>query len=45
MSDRVIPRSFRFGLLKEGDDLAGNIANKNVLDAAIIASAQAVEHY
>jgi ferritin-like metal-binding protein YciE len=33
------------GLLKEGDDLTGNIADKNVLDAAIIASAQAVEHY
>ena len=33
------------GLLKEGDDLTGNIAGKNVLDAAIVASAQAVEHY
>ena len=33
------------GLLKEGNDLTGNIADKNVLDAAIIASAQAVEHY
>ena len=33
------------GLLKEGEDLTGNIADKNVLDAAIIASAQAVEHY
>lgn len=33
------------GLLKEGDDLTGNITDKNVLDAAIIASAQAVEHY
>ena len=33
------------GLLKEGDDLTGNIADKNVLDAAVIASAQAVEHY
>ena len=33
------------GLLKEGDDLTSNIADKNVLDAAIIASAQAIEHY
>ena len=33
------------GLLKEGDDLTGNIADKHVLDAAIIASAQAVENY
>ena len=33
------------GLLKEGDELTGNIADKKVLDAAIIASAQAVEHY
>ena len=33
------------GLLKEGDELTGNISDKKVIDAAIIASAQAVEHY
>ena len=33
------------GLIKEGDELAGDIADKKVADAAIIASAQAVEHY
>jgi len=33
------------GLIKEGDELTGNIADKKVLDAAIIASAKAVEHY
>jgi ferritin-like metal-binding protein YciE len=33
------------GLLKEGDELTGDIGDKAVLDAAIIASAQAVEHY
>ena len=33
------------GLIKEGDELTGNIADKKVADAAIIASAQAVEHY
>lgn len=33
------------GLIKEGDELTGNIADKKVTDAAIIASAQAVEHY
>src|SRR4030095_10769074 len=33
------------GLIDEGDDLAGDIGEKHVLDAAIIASAQAVEHY
>ena len=33
------------GLIKEGDELTGNIADKKVIDAAIIASAQAVEHY
>ena len=33
------------GLIKEADELAGEIADKEVLDAAIIASAQAVEHY
>ena len=33
------------GLIKEGDELTGNIADKKVLDAAIISSAQAVEHY
>jgi ferritin-like metal-binding protein YciE len=33
------------GLIGEGDDLTGDIGEKHVLDAAIIASAQAVEHY
>jgi ferritin-like metal-binding protein YciE len=33
------------GILGEGDELVGNIADKKVMDAAIIASAQAVEHY
>ena len=33
------------GLIKEGNELAGEVADKDVLDAAIIASAQAVEHY
>ena len=33
------------GLIKEGDELTGNISDKKVVDAAIIASAQAVEHY
>jgi ferritin-like metal-binding protein YciE len=33
------------GLITEGDELAGNIADKDVLDAGIIAAAQAVEHY
>jgi ferritin-like metal-binding protein YciE len=33
------------GLIKEADAVAGEIADKEVLDAAIVASAQAVEHY
>jgi ferritin-like metal-binding protein YciE len=33
------------GILKEADEVAGEVANKDVLDAALIASAQAVEHY
>ena len=33
------------GLIKEADTLAGEIDDKAVLDAAIVASAQAVEHY
>jgi ferritin-like metal-binding protein YciE len=33
------------GLLTEGDELIGDIGDKAVLDAAIVASAQAVEHY
>lgn len=33
------------GILGEGDELIGNIADDKVLDAAIIAAAQAVEHY
>lgn len=33
------------GIIKEADEVAGDIADKNVLDAALIAAAQAVEHY
>ncbi|MBY0382452.1 MAG: ferritin-like domain-containing protein [Xanthobacteraceae bacterium] len=33
------------GIIKEADETAGEIADKAVLDAAIIANCQAVEHY
>lgn len=33
------------GILEEADEVAGEVADKQVLDAAIIAAAQAVEHY
>lgn len=33
------------GILEEADDVAGDIEDKSVLDAALIAAAQAVEHY
>jgi ferritin-like metal-binding protein YciE len=33
------------GLIEEGDEIAGEVADKEVLDAAIIGAAQAVEHY
>ena len=33
------------GIIKEADEIAGEAANKEVLDAALIAAAQAVEHY
>jgi ferritin-like metal-binding protein YciE len=33
------------GILKEAKHVAGNIADPEVLDAALLASAQAVEHY
>jgi ferritin-like metal-binding protein YciE len=33
------------GLIKEADEVAGEVDDKKVLDAAIIGSAQAVEHY
>lgn len=33
------------GILEEANDVTGDAADKAVLDAAIIASAQAVEHY
>jgi ferritin-like metal-binding protein YciE len=33
------------GLIKEADETAGEIEDKAVLDAAIVANAQAVEHY
>jgi ferritin-like metal-binding protein YciE len=33
------------GIIKEADEIAGEVNNKQVLDAALIAAAQAVEHY
>ncbi len=33
------------GIIEEADDVAGEVADKMVLDAALIAAAQAVEHY
>jgi ferritin-like metal-binding protein YciE len=33
------------GIIKEANEVAGEIEDKQVLDAALIASAQAVEHY
>jgi ferritin-like metal-binding protein YciE len=33
------------GIIEEADEVGGEIGDKNVLDAALIASAQAVEHY
>jgi ferritin-like metal-binding protein YciE len=33
------------GILKEAKETAGEVDNKSVLDAALVAAAQAVEHY
>jgi ferritin-like metal-binding protein YciE len=33
------------GILKEADEIVGEVEDKRVLDAALIAAAQAVEHY
>ena len=33
------------GIIKEADEVAGEVEDKAVLDAALVASAQAVEHY
>ncbi len=33
------------GIIEEAKDIAGDVADKEVLDAALIAAAQAVEHY
>lgn len=33
------------GIIKEANETAGEIGDKDVLDAALLASAQAVEHY
>ena len=33
------------GIIKEANEIAGEIADKDVLDAALLAAAQAVEHY
>ena len=33
------------GIIKEANEVIGDVEDKDVLDAAIIAAAQAVEHY
>jgi ferritin-like metal-binding protein YciE len=33
------------GIVEEADDVSGEVADKSVLDAALIAAAQAAEHY
>ncbi|HYH70850.1 MAG TPA: ferritin-like domain-containing protein [Methyloceanibacter sp.] len=33
------------GIIKEANEIAGEVSDKQVLDAALIAAAQAVEHY
>ncbi|PZO76098.1 MAG: hypothetical protein DI629_16455 [Mesorhizobium amorphae] len=33
------------GIIKEANEVAGEVSDKSVLDAALIAAAQAVEHY
>ncbi|MBD8906586.1 ferritin-like domain-containing protein [Methylorubrum zatmanii] len=33
------------GIVREADDTAGEIADREVMDAALLAAAQAVEHY
>ena len=33
------------GIIEEADDVAGEVEDRSVLDAALIAAAQAVEHY
>ena len=33
------------GIIKEANEVAGEVSDKAVLDAALIAAAQAVEHY
>ena len=33
------------GIIEEADEIAGEVDDKQVLDAALIAAAQAVEHY
>ena len=33
------------GLITEADEVAGEVADKEVLDAAIVGAAQSVEHY
>src|SRR5581483_1244090 len=33
------------GIIEEAEEVAGEVADKSVLDAALVAAAQAVEHY
>ena len=32
------------GLIKEADEVAGEVEDKNVLDAAVVGAAQSIEH-
>jgi len=42
---KAVTRPAIDGIIKEANEVAGEIENEAVLDAALIASAQAVEHY
>ena len=33
------------GIIEEADEVAGEVADKSVLDAALVAAGQSVEHY
>lgn len=45
LSPKAVNCAAMDGIIKEANEIMGDVADKQVLDAALIASAQAVEHY
>ncbi|WP_375429240.1 ferritin-like domain-containing protein [uncultured Sphingomonas sp.] len=45
LSPKAVTCAAMDGIIKEANEISGEVSDKQVLDAALIAAAQAVEHY